>query len=53
MDRALDAWREAGQWWEREAQQTVWRVQAKDGGVYEVARADREPPEWRILKIWD
>lgn len=49
----LDRWEETGRWWEQEMQLTVWRVACRDGGVYELAVAHTQPPEWRLMAIHD
>lgn len=49
----LDSWMEAGRWWEKEAPATAWRVMVQGGGVMELVRVHSEPPEWRLMRIWD
>lgn len=49
----LDSWMETGRWWEQEASCTAFRVQTEGGGVFELVRLHQEPPEWRLMRIWD
>lgn len=49
----LDTWEEAGRWREEESPRTAFRVQTEGGGVFELVRLHTEPPEWRLIRIWD
>lgn len=49
----LDRWSETGQWWNLQPPMTVWRVQLHDQGVMELASVHKQPPEWRLLVIFD
>jgi hypothetical protein len=49
----LDRWDEIGRWWEQEAELVVWRVMTPDGGVFELAMKRTQPPEWRLMAIYD
>jgi hypothetical protein len=49
----LDRWHEIGRWWEQEAELVVWRVMTRDQGVFELAMARKQPPEWRLMAIYD
>ncbi|WP_374713125.1 DUF6504 family protein [Symbiobacterium terraclitae] len=53
VEAILDCWEEAGRWWEKEAPATAWRVQTEGGGVMELVRVHSEPPEWRLMRVWD
>lgn len=53
VKRVLDRWEETGRWWEQEVGLTVWRVMCTDYGVYELAVAHKQPPEWRLVAIHD
>ena len=49
----LDSWMEAGRWWGQETPCTAFRVETEGGGVFELVRLHKEPPEWRLMRIWD
>lgn len=47
----LDSWRDAGLWWEGEAEKTFWRVQVTDGGIYELW--EDATGRWTVYRVWD
>jgi hypothetical protein len=51
--RVLEHWREAGRWWEQEPESVCWRVEAVDGGVYELLMYRTVPPRWMLMAIYD
>lgn len=53
VQEVIDRWDETGRWWEQDIPITVWRVLCRDGGVYELGMAHKQPPEWRLLAIHD
>lgn len=48
-----DSWIMTGEWWEGEKPFTVFRVLTEDLGLYELTRTHTDPPQWKLLVIWD
>lgn len=53
VEAILDCWAETGRWWEQEPPSTAWRVQVQGGGLLELIRLHTQPPEWRLMRIFD
>jgi hypothetical protein len=49
----LDCWSEIGRWWDQESPGIAWRLQLKGGGVCEVIQLQTDPPQWRLMVIYD
>jgi hypothetical protein len=49
----LESWEEIGRWWEKEPSATAWRVRVQHGGVMELVRLHAQPPEWRLMRVFD
>ena len=48
----LEEWREAGAWWDGEAERVVVRVLTGEGAVFELERLEGQPG-WRLYKVYD
>ncbi len=49
--RVLERWLDAGRWWEGETEKEFFRVQVREGGVYELYR-DRAGT-WVLYRVFD
>ncbi len=50
--RVLEAWREAGEWWEGHGERQVYRVETEGGGVFELL-FDLERRDWTLTRNYD
>ncbi|WP_067923738.1 DUF6504 family protein [Alicyclobacillus shizuokensis] len=46
----LDAWREAGNWWEDEPNRAMYRVLTSENYVYDLEESEGK---WKVYKVWD
>lgn len=46
----VDAWREAGAWWDGNAGYQMWRVLTDNGAVFDL---EHSSGRWWIYRIWD
>lgn len=49
----LEAWSEAGAWWDGEPELRIWRVMCEGGGVFELGEVVTAAPRWTLLVAYD
>lgn len=52
VEKILDFWLEAGEWWEGQPERAVYRVRTKGGGMFELYRNKGEQA-WFLYKVYD
>jgi len=48
----LEQWKDTGRWWDGEREKVFFRLQVKEGGVYELF-SDIAQNQWRLYKVYD
>jgi hypothetical protein len=51
VQRVVEAWQDAGAWWEGEEEKTFWRVVVSGGGIVELYQTKKG--DWSLYRIWD
>lgn len=49
----IDRWIDGGQWWNQVPESVFWRVQARNGGVYELYQEQVQGGRWMLYKVYD
>ena len=49
-EKVTDRWRATGQWWMGEAEKTFFRVQSREGRLYEIYTDGKG---WRLYRVYD
>ena len=48
----LEQWKDTGRWWDGESEKIFYRLQVKEGGIYEIF-SDIALNQWRLYKVYD
>ncbi len=50
--QVIDSWREMGCWWKGEGEKVFFRVEADNGGIYEIYY-EPSSKNWRLYRLYD
>lgn len=47
----IDSWEDIGAWWDRERPKRFWRVETREGEVFDLWQD--AAGEWAVYRVWD